>query len=260
MFRGDLIIDGYNLLHAAGLAPPSGNPQGLERARRALLHLVSGRLSPHERERTTVVFDAPGRDAPGRLMGPSPPQEVDGLLVVFAEGDGDADEEIEWLIRQNSAPRRLCVVSSDHRLQKAARRRRAAFLDSDQFLGQLARRLSQAENRPEEVEPAAKRSGRLPPGEVEAWLRVFQDLEDIRFPGDAREPHGHTPRTAASRRPAGSTRRRPGSLHQPHGKRENPTDAKVSNDKPRDAATDPSLDEVAFWESRIRELDEEDSV
>lgn len=258
MFRGDLIIDGYNVLHAAGLAPPLGSPQGLERSRRALLHLISGRLLPRERERTTVVFDAPGRDTPGRLMGPSPPHEVDGLLVVFADGNGDADEEIEWLIRQNSAPRRLCVVSSDHRLQKAARRRRAAFLDSDQFLGHLARRLSQAERQQEDVEPAAKRSGRLPPSEVEAWLRVFQDSEDERSPGAPHERREHSPRTAGSRRPAASTDRHPGSSRQPP--QENPTDAEKSNDELRDAARDPPIDEVAFWESRIRELDEEDSV
>ena len=33
--------------------------------------------------------------------------------------------EIEELIRKESAPRRLTVVSSDHRVQRAARRRKA---------------------------------------------------------------------------------------------------------------------------------------
>ena len=46
-----------------------------------------------------------------------------GLTVRFAVRYEEADRLIEELIRADSAPRRLVVVSSDHRLQRAARRR-----------------------------------------------------------------------------------------------------------------------------------------
>jgi len=242
MFRGDLIIDGYNVLYAADLVPPSGGPHGLERARRSLLRLISGRLTPRERHRTTVVFDAPEQ-----TMGPSPPHEVHQLLVMFADRDGDADAMIERLIRKNSAPRRLCVVSSDRRLQKAARRRRAGFLDSETFLKRLARRASRAEHRGEE-EPAAKRSGRLSPGEVDAWLRVFEDIEDVRLPSSTCAPNGRPNDPAKSHQPAPTAARR--------------RDAGTNGHHPATTRSDnpnaDNLDEISFWESRIAELDTED--
>ncbi len=72
------------------------------------------------------MFDA--ADAP-----PGLPRTLEhrGLTVRFAAKSGSADELIEELIRADSAPRRLMVVSSDHRLQRAARRRKATAIDSD---------------------------------------------------------------------------------------------------------------------------------
>ena len=115
-----LLIDGYNLLHASGILPRGIGPGTLERARGALLNFLVESLQPDELARTVVVFDA--RAAPvGR------PRTVThrGLKVHFAPNPGDADALIEQLILQDSSPRRLTVVSSDHRLQRAAKRRRA---------------------------------------------------------------------------------------------------------------------------------------
>ena len=175
MFRGDLLIDGYNLLHSAGLAKRNYGPGEFERCRARLLNLLANQLSGRERRRTTVVFDAPAQG-----LGPAPPMYVDEIQVLFAGGNGDADETIERLIRQNSAPRRLHVVSSDHRLQRAARRRRAKFFDSDVFLAKVLRRLSQQE-RAASAEPREKREGLSSASEVEAWLRAFSpnDQADV---------------------------------------------------------------------------------
>ncbi|MGD9856211.1 MAG: NYN domain-containing protein [Planctomycetaceae bacterium] len=241
MFRGDLIIDGYNVLHAAHLVSGAHRPGGLERDRRVLLRLIASRLAPRERRRTTVVFDAPES-----VMGASPPQQIEELLVLFADRDGDADATIERLILQNSAPRRLCVVSSDHRLQKAARRRRAKFLDSDVFLAQLARRSSRDEHRPRPEEPTAKRSGGLPPGELEAWLRVFEDVENIRFPPPGRKPE---PVPDGPSPPARSVT----AHRQPDSKQRRDQDIPVNSDE----MGSEFFDEAAFWESRISELDGE---
>lgn len=246
MFRGDIIIDGYNVLHAAGRFLSRDTPGGLEQDRRDLLRHVSQRLTPRERRRTTVVFDARDRSA-----FPTPPHKEAELWVVFADRDGDADETIERLIRKNSAPRRLCVVSSDHRLQKAARRRRATYLDSDVFLSRLARRASRTEQRDEESEPTAKHTGGLPASEVEAWLRVFEGVEDIRCPADGRQPHRRAKSRIAHRSTAahdsGTETLRPVLPRTP---------SKTQHDRktPREAPSG-SPDELAFWEARIADLD-----
>jgi predicted RNA-binding protein with PIN domain len=246
MFRGDIIIDGYNVLYAAGRFLSRDTSSGLEQDRRDLLRHVSRRLSPRERGRTTVVFDARDR---GDL--PAPPRREAELLVVFADRDGDADVTIERLIRTNSAPRRLCVVSSDHRLQKAARRRRATFLDSDVFLKRLARRAVPGERRDDGPEPAAKHTGGLPASEVEAWLRVFEGVEDVRFPADDQQPHRPVqPETVRRPTVAGDAGDPPLGPIGPRTRRQPPNDRKNPMPGARGNAA-----ELAFWEARVAELD-----
>jgi predicted RNA-binding protein with PIN domain len=124
-----LIIDGYNVMHAAGLARATYGPGDLARKRFELLVKLARRLTIEERKRCTVVFDA--IDAPKYLSGRFRHEE---MLVLFAEPGHEADELIEILICEHSAPRRLTVVSSDHRLQNAIRKRRGTAVDSDVFL------------------------------------------------------------------------------------------------------------------------------
>ena len=121
-----LVIDGYNLMHAIGLLDQRRGPHVLEKARLTLLNTLAESLDPAELPHTTVVFDAKDvpRHVPDRL-------EHRGICVRFAAEEDEADELIEELIRTDSVPRRLTVVSSDHRLQTAARRRRARFADSE---------------------------------------------------------------------------------------------------------------------------------
>ncbi|HEX5102411.1 MAG TPA: NYN domain-containing protein, partial [Pirellulaceae bacterium] len=110
-----LLIDGYNLLHAAGIFSASGPPT-LEAARVALLDFLVESLPAKELARTGVVFDA--AHAP-----PGLPREIEhrGLAVRFARRGGSADELLEELIAAEPDPRNLLVVSSDHRVQRAAR-------------------------------------------------------------------------------------------------------------------------------------------
>ena len=60
-----LIIDGYNVMHAAGLAREKYGPGDLARKRTELLFKLARRLTTEERQRCTVVFDA--IDAPPNL-------------------------------------------------------------------------------------------------------------------------------------------------------------------------------------------------
>lgn len=160
-----LLIDGYNLLHASGILGSGKGPGGLERSRTALLNFLAESLDARQLTVTTVVFDA--REAP-----PGLPRSLvhRGIQVRFAERDGDADEMIERLIRADSAPRRLIVVSSDHRLHRAARRRKAQPVDSDVWYAEVLRKRIARERR---------KSGEGKPGdalsevEVRYWLKRF---------------------------------------------------------------------------------------
>ncbi|HEX4130671.1 MAG TPA: NYN domain-containing protein [Pirellulales bacterium] len=162
-----LLIDGYNLMHAGGIAGRVRGAKGLEHSRLALLNFVAEAIEQQERATATVVFDAAG--AP-----PGLPDVLEhrGLCVRFAKGYPSADDLLEELIQHESAPRQLTVVSSDHRVQRAARRRRATAVDSEVWYDEARRRraaLARPQPLPRE-RPAAATSD-----DVEYWLRQFDE-------------------------------------------------------------------------------------
>jgi hypothetical protein len=59
---------------------------------------------------------------------------VDGMIQYYRMVQ-DANRPL--LIRKHSSPRALTVVSSDHRLHRAARRRRATPIDSDRWVADV---------------------------------------------------------------------------------------------------------------------------
>lgn len=127
-----LIIDGYNLMHAAGIARPRYAPGGLEACRARLHRELSARLDADVLAAAVVVYDA--FDSVSDL---DREQQHRGVNVLFAGQGRDADSLIERMLRQHSVPRRVIVVSSDHRLHRAARRRRARCVDSEDFWAEL---------------------------------------------------------------------------------------------------------------------------
>lgn len=165
-----LLIDGYNLLHACGLFGRGSGPGGLHRSRMALLDFLADALPAVEAAQTIVVFDA--AEAPKHLPNRFTHR---GLHVWFSRGYPAADDLLEELIQRETAPRRLVVVSSDHRVQRAAQRRRATPIDSEPwYMGLVAARRRRAANGSpvaEELSPHVERPGSLSPEEVERWLR-----------------------------------------------------------------------------------------
>lgn len=109
----DLLIDGYNLMHAVGLARRRYGPGDLERCRDRLLKWLSRNLRDSERLRTTVVFDAKDAPVAGNLD-----LHFRDMTIRFAGKEAEADDLIEALIEYHSAPKRLIVVSGDRRLQR----------------------------------------------------------------------------------------------------------------------------------------------
>jgi predicted RNA-binding protein with PIN domain len=168
------LIDGYNLLFASGRLTPRAGRGALEASRKWLLVEVV-RWHGTQSADVTVVFDAAGAP-PG-----TPLHEDHGdVRVRFARGQ-TADDLIEELIRDESAPRLLTVVSDDNRIKEAARRRGCVVLGCLDY----CERWSQPhrdEAAPPSVEPAKPDS--MSEQERRDWLEAFKDVED----GDAIEP------------------------------------------------------------------------
>jgi predicted RNA-binding protein with PIN domain len=159
------LIDGYNLLYDEGLLLRGRTgPLALERARLRLLDLLQQKLGPRAAE-VTVVFDA--KHAPA---GATSVQSYQGIRVLFAPPDGEADDLIEQLIRQAAAPEKLTVVSNDHRIQQAARRRQCAVQRCGDYLSWLD---AQAKPPRPAPPPRPEREG----GDAKDWLREFGDLD-----------------------------------------------------------------------------------
>ncbi len=167
-----LLIDGYNLLHVTGIFGKGTGPGTFQRSREALLRFLAASLTPDERNQTTVVFDA--NEAP-----PGLPRTVDfdQMTVRYATDYPDADTLIEELIQDANSPRSLLVVSSDHRIQRAARKRRARFVDSDVWYSDLWQRRAQSRQSQQKSGPE-KPVGDLSTAEIDRWVEEFSSPEE----------------------------------------------------------------------------------
>ena len=126
-----LLIDGYNV--AAPIHPGrNADPRWLEQNRSRLIRDLAQHLDESLRRQTCVVFDAsnPPRDR-------ATTYQQHGMEIRFAVGYPSADDLLEEIIRAHHTPKRLMVVSSDHRVQTAAQRRGAAHFDSEPWMDDL---------------------------------------------------------------------------------------------------------------------------
>jgi hypothetical protein len=159
------LIDGYNLLHALGLLHGRTGPHSLERARRALLGYLSQTRSSQAGE-VTIVFDA----AHGPLHRAAQ-QEHQGLHILYTR-DCQADDLIEDLIQREATPRQLTIISDDHRVQQAGRRRHCLVLGCLDYVEQMSQ---PPRPKAEPAEGPAKPQS-LSSAETAHWLREFSDL------------------------------------------------------------------------------------
>ena len=154
------LIDGYNVMHAGGRLGPKLGREGFRRARRRFLDELADALGPSDARPDDRRLRCLG--APRRL--PARCRPIAGSGVVFALGDENADARIEQLIADDSNPKTLTVVSSDHRIRQAAARRRARSLTADAVLGADRRSQGTAARRSREPchRPAARSRPRRP--------------------------------------------------------------------------------------------------
>ena len=123
----DIIIDGYNLIFQCGLQTKSTADDMLEQSRNRLLQEIASFGGVEVAKKTTIVFDAAHRP----LAAKTNRYRIKNVLVLYADRFDDADSMIEHLITRHATPKKLTVVSSDHRLHKAALRRKAKPIDSE---------------------------------------------------------------------------------------------------------------------------------
>ena len=125
------LVDGYNLMHAVGMASVGMKPGRLKAARGRFLDWIADTPGGRERSATVrIVFDAQ------HGVGASPEALHRGLRVRFATGE-TADDLIEKLLQAEPVPARLTVVSNDNRVREAARRRGSAGWGCEAFVDWL---------------------------------------------------------------------------------------------------------------------------
>lgn len=171
MARRFLIIDGYNLMHAAGIARPSYGPGDMQRCRDRLVRWLLDHLEESQYPDTKIVFDAHAAPPDG-----DPFYTVQGIKVVYAPPGTDADSEIERLLKQHSSPKQVIMVSSDHRLHKAARRRKARPIDSEDFMQEME---EQPETPVTSRSPTKNQNRNTDQPTTAEWEQIFGDIPDL---------------------------------------------------------------------------------
>jgi uncharacterized protein len=148
------LIDGHNLVPAVGLRLDS-----LDDEQELLTRLQEFcRLS---RAKVEVYFD-------GAPPGMASTQKAGVVTAHFIRKSSSADAAIvARLLLLKKAARNWTVVSSDARVQKAARAAHAAVLSGSEFARKMENAQRSSRLKPS-VEPA------LSPGQVEDWLQQFK--------------------------------------------------------------------------------------
>lgn len=152
-----VLIDGYNLLRAVQKMQEQMEFPDTE------LCAVLCEYLRRTGETGVIVFDGIGPPNKAGLMG------LGILQVVFSGQHTEADTIIEHYIQDNTAPKRLMVVSSDRRILSAAKRRKCPGVGAIPFWLQVC----QVIEKPLPVsEPKEKRHG-IGTRETQQWLDAF---------------------------------------------------------------------------------------
>ena len=157
------LIDGYNLLHALGLARKSGGRAAWDGARRQLLDWLADQFGETASD-VTVAFDAQ------KAVGGRVAERFRGLHVL-REGGWSADDLIEDLLRDEPSPETLTIVSNDTRVRGAATQHGVANCKCGEFVDQLFelhRKTSDSS-----VDLTSKPVTPPTLAEHEEWLRAF---------------------------------------------------------------------------------------
>lgn len=154
------LIDANNLIYALAEVGPEVDRDGL-------CELLAGLVAAGEK--VCVVFDGP--EQPGNCRAVS----AAGIEALYSGHRLEADDLILDRIDDDTAPKRLTVVSTDKKIRTYARRRRCRTVASEQFARWLTRPRPAGPDQPRE--PAEKRQG-LGPEQTRRWLAELE-LDDL---------------------------------------------------------------------------------
>lgn len=178
-----ILVDGYNLLFTIGLPRGATGPGKLEDARSSLLDFLAEHLQAGEASATTVVFDAKRSSRSENSQ-----FQYRGISVRFAYEQDEADDLLELLISAFPHPNELLVVSSDRRVQTAARRRHAKVIDSESWLELL--RDGRDTMEPLTTESLGDQRQQQPSaGEIQDWLDAFADADELAAKESSKTQH-----------------------------------------------------------------------
>lgn len=161
-----VLIDGYNLMHAAGHAPPRDSTRTAhDSARRRFLDWLTGTPAVKaDPSAVRVVFDAQNSK---RDLGNSTHR---GVTVTFSFGQ-TADDLIEALISVFPNPHLLRVVSNDSRLRDFARRKKCQHLTCEAFIDWM---LTPPTAKPDDAPKPDDKPKSDWPDEFETLLKAFR--------------------------------------------------------------------------------------
>ncbi|HEV7282726.1 MAG TPA: NYN domain-containing protein [Pirellulaceae bacterium] len=202
------LIDGYNVCFAVGLLSQKVKDDELRQARIALLGAIREGMPEQDVRETVVVFDSQVD-----LKLPDEPEVASFPgKVLFSSKYREADDLIEELIRRESRPEKLTVVSSDGRIVRAANRRKATPLSNEAWWDAL--REGKLRRRAAPPDPSSKPMAKpLPSAEETAkWSAVFAiDEETLReeVAGAPELPHRAVPPAEPEPAPPAANKSKP---------------------------------------------------
>jgi predicted RNA-binding protein with PIN domain len=152
------LVDGHNLIPKLGLRLDS-----LDDEDELISHLQE--FCRLRRVQVDVFFD-------GAPPGQASTRKAGAVQAHFVHQGSSADAAIEvQLARLGKAVRNWTVVSSDGRVQRAARAVHAGVLTSEDFVREISRAQAARTS-------ISKHEATLAPGEVEEWLDFFNRKKD----------------------------------------------------------------------------------
>lgn len=158
-------IDGYNLMHALGLVRPKSQ-RSLAKCRSDFCAWIRRvhRGNPNE---VTVVFDGQPL-AKGKARDECP----DGPHVVFSRGE-TADDLLERMVRDDSEPTTLTLVSNDRRLRRFGKGRRCIVWSCEDYLDWAMSPEAVGDHR-----SGAASEKPVNDADADLWKREFSDLDN----------------------------------------------------------------------------------
>jgi predicted RNA-binding protein with PIN domain len=152
------LIDGHNLIPKLGLRLDS-----LDDENDLISHLQE--FCRLRRVQMEVFFD-------GSPAGQAPTRKAGAVTAHFVHLGSSADAAVELrLTRLGKLAKNWTVVSSDGRIQRAARAAHAGVLSSENFAREMAKAQATSNSMPEHETALA-------PDEVEEWLKFFNRKKD----------------------------------------------------------------------------------